>query len=93
MEFANARGRNSFALLACGGIPEKHAFLDVALHLPDVGRMRFVDIHDIERHAILVLPIQLVERGNLPAERRSGIAAKYKDNGFDTAKGRQCDGP
>jgi hypothetical protein len=44
--------------------------------------MRFLDVHDIKRHAIPVLLIQLIERGNLPAKGRSSIAAEDQDNGL-----------
>jgi hypothetical protein len=38
--------------------------------------MRFLNINEKELHLILILMIELVERGNLAPKRRSGIAAK-----------------
>jgi hypothetical protein len=38
--------------------------------------MRLADVDDKERDPIAVLIVKLVELGNLPAERRSSVAAK-----------------
>src|SRR2546422_6309132 len=38
------------------------------------------DIDHVERHLVLVPLVKLVERGNLPAKRRSSVAAKHQDD-------------
>jgi hypothetical protein len=43
--------------------------------------MGFGYINHEERDLISILLIQLVESGNLPPKRRSGIAAKYQHHG------------
>jgi hypothetical protein len=40
--------------------------------------MRFCDVDNQKGNAVSILLIELVEGGNLPPERRSSIAAKYK---------------
>jgi hypothetical protein len=45
------------------------------------------NVNNVKRDLILVLLVQLVERGNLPAKRRSSIAAKNEDYGTRIAKG------
>jgi hypothetical protein len=42
--------------------------------------MRLQDIYGIKRHAVTELLVQLVEGGNLPPERRSGIAAEHQND-------------
>ena len=42
--------------------------------------MRFFDVNGVEGDAILVLLVKLVERGNLPAKRRSCVAAEDQDD-------------
>jgi len=46
----------------------------------------FHDVNHKESHLILVLFIKFVERGNLPAERRSGVAAENQQHRFLPAK-------
>lgn len=88
MESANARIGDLFTLCVCGRISKENTFLDVALHLPDVGRMSLVDVDDKESHLVFVLLVQLVERGNLPAKWRSSITPKYQDDRLSSAKRR-----
>lgn len=38
--------------------------------------MRLRDVDDYERHSVLVFAVELVKRGNLPAEWRSSVTAK-----------------
>ena len=49
--------------------------------------MSLLDVDHIKRRLILVLLVQFVERGNLPAKRRSSMASKYKHYGSLAAKG------
>jgi len=53
----------------------------IALHLPYVARVRLGDVHDQEVGLILKIRVELVERGNLPAKRRSRVAAENKNHG------------
>ena len=43
--------------------------------------MRLLDVDDVEGRQIVIRLVKLVERGNLPAEWRSGIAAEDEDDG------------
>ena len=61
----------------------------IAGHLPHVAGVRFLDVYDVERHLVFVLVVQRVQRGNLPAEWRSSIAAKYQHNRFLTFQRRK----
>jgi hypothetical protein len=56
------------------------------LHLPNIARMRLIDVNNEERYPIFVLLIQLVERGNLPAKGRSSVTAEDENNRFPAAK-------
>ncbi len=38
--------------------------------------MRFLNVNKVELDLIFVLRVELVERGNLPAKRRSGVTPK-----------------
>ena len=66
-------------------------FFDVVLILPRVDGMGFLDIDDVEGRLILVLLVELVERGNLPAERWSGVASEDEHYRLVTAKGGELD--
>ena len=79
-EFAHARSRHQGALFFIPWAGKYNLVFDVALHLPDIARMRFRDIDDQERHLACVLVIELVEGGDLPPERRSGVAAEDHDH-------------
>jgi hypothetical protein len=86
MKFAHAGVCDPLAFFSRRWASEKHAFLDIALHLPQVRGMSLIDIDDVERNTIFVLPIQLVERGNLPAEGWSSVAPKNENDRLCTAK-------
>jgi hypothetical protein len=55
------------------------------LHLPNIAGMRFIDVNNEEGYPVLVLAVQLVERGNLPAKGRSSVTAKDENNRFPAA--------
>jgi len=82
MEISDTGVRHSLALVEALRIRENNILAYIRFHLPQIARMRFLDVHDIKRHAIPVLLIQLIERGNLPAKGRSSIAAEDQDNGL-----------
>lgn len=56
--------------------------------LPDVARVRFADVHNVEVDPVAVLLVKLVESGNLPPEGRSGITAEDEYHRFIAAQGR-----
>src|SRR3569833_3815274 len=63
-----------------GWTVEQDAVLHIRLHLPHVGRMRLEDVHGVEINLALVLLCQLVQGGNLPPKRRSGIAPEHQNH-------------
>jgi hypothetical protein len=48
--------------------------------------MGLEDVDGVERDIVSVLLVQFVERGNLPPEGRSGVAAKDKYHGLPAAE-------
>ncbi len=90
MQVANAGTGHLLPLRLGGWITKQHLIVDVALHLPDVGRMRLGDVDDVESNTVLILLVKLVERGNLPAKWRSSVAAENQRNGFGALEGRHC---
>jgi len=86
MEVAHTRVGHFLAIFFRGWIGKQNTFLDVALHLPNIARMRLIDVNNEERYSIFVLLIQLVERGNLPAKGRSSVTAEDENNRFPAAK-------
>src|ERR1700681_666181 len=75
-EFSHARSRHQRTLLFVFRAGKNNFVFDIALHLPNVARMRFRDVHNQESNLVSVLLGEFVESGNLPPERRSSIAAK-----------------
>ncbi len=74
---ASAGDEYSFFLIPGTG---KHNFVfDIALHLPDVAGMRLGDVDHQKRDPVFVLIVELIESGNLPPERRSGITSEDKN--------------
>jgi hypothetical protein len=71
---------------------EKNFVLQVALRLPDVGGMRLRDVDNQERDLLSVLIVELVERGNLPPERRSSIAAEKQHDRLRSRQRRELYG-
>jgi len=61
---------------------KNNVVFDVALHLPNVAGMSFGNVNDQESDAAAILLVELIERGNLPPERRSSIAAKHQHHGL-----------
>ena len=91
VKFAHAGRSNPLAISGVGGILEDDAFLDVALRLPEIARVRFINVNNKESDMLAILLVKLVERGNLPAKGRSGIAAKDEHDGLHAAKRREGD--
>jgi len=65
--------------------------LHVVVILPGIDGVRFQDINHIERRAILVPFVELVERGNLPAEGWSGVASEDEHHGLRAAERSELD--
>ena len=59
---------------------------DIGLRLPDITGMGFLDIDRIKSRLAVILLVQLVELGNLPAEGRSSETAKYQHHGLVTTE-------
>ena len=91
MKFADAGRRNLLAVGHGGRVLKDDALFHVALHLPKVAGMRLIDVNDEESHMVSVLLVELIERGNLPAKRRSSIAAEDEYDGLFAAKRREGD--
>jgi len=51
--------------------------------------MCFSDVDHEKSHAVPILIVKLVEGGNLPPERRSGVAAENQDDGLLFVQGRK----
>ena len=78
-----------FALRKILGAGEDDVVVQIIGILPDVTGMSFANVYDVERDAVLVLFVELVEVGNLPPERRSGVTSENQDDWFLAAHGRQ----
>jgi hypothetical protein len=89
MQLANAGTSNVCALLLVTGTAKQNVFTDVALHLPDVGRMSFKDVDGVEVDLALILVGQFVQGGNLPPKWRSRIAAEDENDWLIRPQTRQ----
>jgi hypothetical protein len=86
VKFAHAGRSDPLAVDGSGWVLEDYAFLDVALRLPEIAGMRFINVNNIESDMIAILLVKLVERGNLPAKGRSSVAAKDEHHRLLAAK-------
>jgi hypothetical protein len=86
---SNACTGHQGALLLIAGAAEQNFIANIALHLPDVRRMRFKDVDRIEIDLAFVLLRQLVQGGNLPPKGRSSVAAEDEDYGPFCPEGGQ----
>ncbi len=77
---AHACAGNSSALCLIFRTAEQDTITHIGLHLPHVGGMRLKDVNGIEPNLVPVLLGQLIQGGNLPPKRRSGVAAKDQDD-------------
>lgn len=76
------------ALVKAPGAGEDNTFLQVDGHLPSVAGMGLQYVDHKEGHLFFVLLVELLERGNLPAERGSGVAAEDKNYRLLSSKSR-----
>ena len=79
-ELADARSGDDRALVFVFGAGEYDFIFNIALHLPEVARMRLGDVDDEKLDSIAEFVVELVECGNLPPEGRSRIAAENQHN-------------
>jgi len=91
VQIADAGFSEIFSVGFAGGRGEDHSVFYIALHLPHVAGVGFGDIDDVEVNLGFVLQIKLIERGNLPAKGRSGIAPEDQDDGALTSEFRKAD--
>jgi hypothetical protein len=81
MEIADAGIGQILSVGLSGRGAEYHTVTDVALHLPHIAGMCFGNVDDKEFDPSPILLCEFVERGNLPAKRRSGIASEDQHYG------------
>ena len=70
---------------------DKEAITDILSRLPEIDRMGFFDVDDVERNTIAIAPKEVVDGGHRPPKGWSRIAAKDERNGALPAKRRQPD--
>lgn len=54
--------------------------------------MRFLNVNQEELYPILILMIKFIERGDLPAKRRSGVATEDQNNWFFASESGKLNG-
>ncbi len=59
---------------------EEYVIAHIGLHLPHVGGVRLEDVHRVKSNLALILLGELVQGGNLPPKRRSGVTAEDQDH-------------
>jgi hypothetical protein len=72
--------RYRYALGHVARAAKQHLIPNVALHLPDIGRMGLQDVDRVEIDLSLVLLRELVQGGNLPPEGWSSVAAEDEND-------------
>ena len=92
-QLAHARSGDESALIFILGAGEDDLVFDIALHLPNVARMRLGDVHHQERNLALILIVELVEGGNLPPEGWSSVAAENHHHRLLPGQSRQLHSP
>ena len=80
VEMAHAGLSHAAALFKCDGVCDDDLVADIGCGLPRIARVRLLDVNYEESNSVLILLIETVERGNLPAEWRSRIAAENEDH-------------
>ena len=80
--------RNGIALRIRPRQCEHHSLPNIRFHLPHVRRMRLLNVDHIKRGGGLILLVNLVERGNLPAKRWSSVAPEYQYHRLRSPKRR-----
>jgi hypothetical protein len=75
---------------SCGAGHRDFVFL-VVFVLPGLKRVGFQNLNHVENRPVFVLVVELVERGNLPAKRRSGITPEDEHHGLLPAERGELD--
>jgi hypothetical protein len=76
-KLGRAGSREVYSFVIILRVPVDYILSLVYRQLPFIARMCLFDVNQKEFGPILILMIEIVERGNLPAKRRSGVTAKY----------------
>jgi hypothetical protein len=79
-KFAYAGSGNRAAFLFIARAGKNDAVFDVALHLPDVARVRLRDVDYEEPDFVLILVVKTIESGDLPSEGWSSVTAEDEDD-------------
>jgi hypothetical protein len=79
-QFPDACGSRFIPLAIRSWGRQRHAITYIGSNLPEVRRMCFLDINDIECDAIPIRVVELVEGGNLPPKWRSSVASKHQND-------------
>lgn len=77
---AHASAGDEGSLLFTFGTGKYDLVLDIAPHLPHITGMRFRNVDNQKRDLISVLPVELVEGGNLSPEGRSGVTSEDENH-------------
>jgi hypothetical protein len=85
----HATGSDPAAFVEALWRSKDHFVTDVTGHLPNVAGVSFLNVDNEETNPVFVLFVEFVERGNLPAKRRSGITAEDEHDGAVAAEVRQ----
>ena len=75
-KFSHACPRHERAFLFAFWTGKNNVLFHIALHLPNVTRVRFGDVDHEESDLACILFVELVKGGNLPPEWRSSVAPK-----------------
>jgi hypothetical protein len=79
-ELTDAGARDETAFVFAPWTREDDIVFNIALHLPNVARMRLGDVNHQERDLLSILLVEFVEGRNLPPKRRSSVTSEYQDD-------------
>ena len=68
--------------LRCLRRREENAISDIRRDLPQIDRMRLLDVNHVERGAVAMLCVDAIQFGNSRTERRSRVTAEDEDDGL-----------
>ncbi len=66
-------------------VADPNALADVQLVLPEIAGVGFLNVDHVEGGPVPPFAVHPIERGNLPAEGRSGVAAEHQQDRTDPA--------
>jgi hypothetical protein len=79
-QLADAGSSNSRAFRLIFGAGEENVVANIRLHLPNIGGMSLKNVDGVEANLVFIFLGKLVQGGNLPPKRRSGIAAEDEND-------------